>query len=945
MAQTAAIPSLQPAKKSSRDIGFALGIIAILCIFFLPIPAFMIDMGLAFSIALSVLILMVSLWIEKPLEFSAFPTILLVATMLRLALNIATTRLILTHGATGVTAAGYIIGGFARMVMGGDFVIGLVVFIILITVNFLVITKGATRIAEVGARFTLDAIPGKQMAIDADLSAGLINDKEAQLRRRELEEESSFFGSMDGASKFVRGDAIAGLIILAVNVFGGIVIGVTRHALDLGAAADVYTKLSVGDGLVSQIPALIVSLAAGLLVSKGGTRGAANKAVLGQLGNHPRALFVASGLLFVLGLTPMLPFFPFASISGLLAFLGHSIPKAIEKEREAKAAVERQGGGSAAGGEEFGQGIAAHQRSGTRLGKQLAAKMLLSQNELSTRVARMRRKFATQYGFVVPEIKVSDSLTAPAKSYQFKIHGAIVATQDVRIGEYLIINGDGRRPDTPGEETREPAFGMKAYSISETFVNEAKRCGFNPIDNMSVLLTHLSEVIRNNLAQLLSYKDMRALFDRLGPEYKRLLDEISPSQISYSGLQAVLKLLLAERISIRNLHLILEAIAEIAPHARRAEQIAEHVRRAHGAADLRRSRPGRRAEDPAPRQPLGPGVPPEPQARRQGRRGGVRHRPAAGRGVRRRGVGRHPPPHGRGRTFRDRRGAGIARLCAHDRRTPVRDPAGAVASRTGARRRDQVAGNDFVTLLSSDMVASVFVLFCRIGGCLMIAPGFSSPRLPVRRACSSPWRSTLALAPLLTGGKAFAIPNLGALAGDIFGELAIGGMIGLLGRLYFFALETMMTEASMNIGLSNALGAPIDEAESLPTIATFITLTTTCLIFISGLHWELIRGIVASYGVMPVGAVLRPQLALHLVADDLSRTFLIALRIASPFIVYAILVNLAIGLVNRLTPQIPAFFISGPFVIAGGLVLFYFISGPMVTVFMAEFADWAVKGN
>ncbi len=579
MTQTAAITSIQPAPKSGRDVAFALGIIGILCIFFLPIPAFMIDLGLASSIALSVLILMVSLWIEKPLEFSAFPTILLVSTMLRLALNIATTRLILTHGAQGVTAAGYIIGGFARLVMGGDFVIGLVVFIILITVNFLVITKGATRIAEVGARFTLDAIPGKQMAIDADLSAGLINDKEAQLRRRELEEESSFFGSMDGASKFVRGDAIAGLIILAVNVFGGIVIGVTRHSLDLGAAADVYTKLSVGDGLVSQIPALIVSLAAGLLVSKGGTRGAANKAVLGQLGNYPRALFVASGLLLVLGMTPMLPFFPFALLSGLLAFLGYAIPQKLEQEREVQAAAQRV--------KEEQERLEAKNSVKESLrtseielvmGKQLAAKLLLSQNELSTRVARMRRKFAVQYGFVVPEIKVSDSLTAPPKSYQIKIHGAIVATQDVRIGEYLIINGDGRRPDTPGEETREPAFGMKAYSISEAFVNEAKRCGFNPIDNMSVLLTHLSEVIRNNLAQLLSYKDMRALFDRLGPEYKRLLDEISPSQISFSGLQAVLKLLLAERISIRNLHLILEAIAEIAPHARRAEQIVEHVR-------------------------------------------------------------------------------------------------------------------------------------------------------------------------------------------------------------------------------------------------------------------------------------------------------------------------------------------------------------------------------
>ena len=279
------------ANRGGKDIAFAVGIVLILCLFFLPVPAFMIDFGLALSIALAVLILMVALWIHKPLEFSAFPTVLLVATILRLALNISTTRLILSRGEQGPTSAGYIIGGFARLVMGGDFVIGIIVFLILVTINFLVITKGATRIAEVGARFTLDAIPGKQMAIDADLSAGLIDEKVAQARRRELEEESAFFGSMDGASKFVRGDAIAGIIILAVNIFGGIVIGVTRHGLSLSAAADIFTKLSVGDGLVTQIPALIISLAAGLLVAKGGTRGSADKAVIDQLSGYPeRAL-------------------------------------------------------------------------------------------------------------------------------------------------------------------------------------------------------------------------------------------------------------------------------------------------------------------------------------------------------------------------------------------------------------------------------------------------------------------------------------------------------------------------------------------------------------------------------------------------------------------------------------------------------------------------------
>ncbi|WP_295807381.1 FHIPEP family type III secretion protein, partial [uncultured Nitratireductor sp.] len=268
-------------RKHGRDIGFAVGVVIILAVLFLPIPPFLIDVGLAFSIALSVLILMVALWIQRPLDFSSFPTILLIATMLRLSLNIATTRVILSEGHEGANAAGYVIGGFSRMVMSGDFVIGLIVFMILVVVNFVVITKGSTRIAEVGARFTLDAIPGKQMSIDADLSAGTIDDKEAQRRRAELEEESSFFGSMDGASKFVRGDAIAGLIITAINIVGGIAIGYARHDMSIGEAADVFTKLSVGDGLVSQIPALIVSLAAGLLVSKGGTRGSADQAVFG----------------------------------------------------------------------------------------------------------------------------------------------------------------------------------------------------------------------------------------------------------------------------------------------------------------------------------------------------------------------------------------------------------------------------------------------------------------------------------------------------------------------------------------------------------------------------------------------------------------------------------------------------------------------------------------
>jgi len=567
------------ASRSARDIFFALGIVVILAVLFLPIPAFLIDIGLAFSIALSVLILMVALWIQRPLDFSSFPTILLIATMLRLSLNIATTRMILSEGNIGTHAAGYVISGFSQLVMSGDFVIGLIVFLILIIVNFIVITKGATRIAEVGARFTLDAIPGKQMSIDADLSAGVIDDKTAQLRRRELEEESSFFGSMDGASKFVRGDAIAGLIITAINIVGGIAIGYFRHNMDIGEASDVFIKLSVGDGLVTQIPALIVSLAAGLLVSKGGTRGSANQAVFGQLGAHPRALYVAAMLLTLLGLMPGLPLLPFFALAGAMAAIGYIIPKREQQRVDEAKAVEKQA--QVTKEEEEKNSIKASLKTAEielLIGKQLSTKLLLSHQELAFRMGKMRKKFAQQYGFVVPEVRLTDDLSIPSKSYQIKVHGTVVAEYQMRVGEIMVLLGTRDIPEIPGEEVREPAFGMRAYSVPEMFAEDLKREQYTSADNMSVLLTHLSEVIRNNLPQLLSYKDMKALLERQDQEYRKLADEICTSHISYPGLQAVLKLLLAERVSIRNLHLIIEAIAEIAPHVRRTEQIVEHVR-------------------------------------------------------------------------------------------------------------------------------------------------------------------------------------------------------------------------------------------------------------------------------------------------------------------------------------------------------------------------------
>ncbi|MHC4042288.1 flagellar biosynthesis protein FlhA [Bradyrhizobium shewense] len=576
MADTLAA-SLPTPRRLGADAFFAGGIVAMLTILFLPIPPILIDLGLAFSIALSALILMVALWIQRPLDFSAFPTVLLIATILRLALNVATTRLILSRGGEGEQAAGHVVAGFSKFVMGGDFVIGLIIFAILVTVNFVVITKGATRIAEVGARFTLDAIPGKQMAIDADLSAGLIDDKEAQRRRRELEEESAFFGAMDGASKFVRGDAIAGLLITAINIFGGIIIGVTHHGLTLSRAADVYTKLSVGDGLVSQMPALIVSLSAGLLVSKGGTRGSAEQAVLRQLGGYPRAVSAAALMMFVLALMPGLPLAPFVLLGGVMAFVGYSLPKqqaALKQKEDARKADER----AQAEAKESVKDQLKTAEIELALGGHLSVHLLGSRTELAHRVAKIRKKFAKQYGFVIPEIKLSDNLSIDPKGYQIRIHDTRVAHGELRLGEVLVLVDKDGKPDVPGEEVVEPAFGMKALWVTEAFTDEVKRQGCKPVDNLSVLLTHLSEVIRANLAQLLSYKDMRALLDRLDPEYKRLVEDLCPSQISYSGLLAILKILLAERVSIRNLHLILEAIAEIAPHVRRSEQVAEHVR-------------------------------------------------------------------------------------------------------------------------------------------------------------------------------------------------------------------------------------------------------------------------------------------------------------------------------------------------------------------------------
>ncbi len=459
------------------------------------------------------------------------------------------------------------IHGFSQFVMGGDFVIGLVVFAILIIVNFLVITKGATRIAEVGARFTLDAIPGKQMAIDADPSSGLIDERRRSAAAVNWRRKALSLVPWMARRKFVRGDAIAGLIIAAVNIFGGIVIGATRHGMDISQAADVFTKLSggrwsgntdSGSDRFARCRASRVERRHARLCRSGDFRPAWRLS---------EGALIAALLLFILGVMPGLPAFPFFLLGGAMAFVGIAVPRRQARQREA----EEQERNSVKASLETNQ-------IELCLGKQLSARLIASQEELAHRVNKMRRKFAQEYGFVIPEIKVTDDIALPPKSYRIKIHGTAVASHELRVGEILVVLGERPVPSVPGEEVREPAFGMRAYSVPETFTADLRREGYMTVDNLSVLLTHLSEIVRNNLAQLLSYKDMRILLDRLGPEYRKLLEDICPAHISYSGLQAVLEASLAERISIRNLHLILEAIAEIAPLVRRPEMIVEHVR-------------------------------------------------------------------------------------------------------------------------------------------------------------------------------------------------------------------------------------------------------------------------------------------------------------------------------------------------------------------------------
>jgi len=569
----------------SGDIVLALGVMAIIVVLILPMPAMLLDGLLAISIVFSVLILMTALFIQTPLEFSSFPTVLLIAAMMRLALNLATTRLILANGHSGTDAAGHVIQAFGNFVMRGNFVIGVVVFVILIIVNFVVITKGSGRIAEVAARFNLDAMPGKQMAIDADLSAGLIDEDTAKKRRQNLEAESAFFGNMDGASKFVRGDAIAGLLITFINIIAGMIIGVMQQGLSFQEAGNNYTLLTVGDGLVSQIPALIVSTAAGMLVSKAGVTGSADKALAAQFTGYPKALGMAAGVMALMSLLPGMPFIPFMGVAGGVGYLAYASTRKKAQaalDTAAAAAASAIKAAPAAGVDEtpisdslkidelkleLGYGLL-----------QLVKEDDSGTDRLTEQIKALRRQLATELGFVMPPVRILDNMQLEPNDYTVKIKEVEAGRGQIFANQLMVMDPMGREITLPGHHTTEPTFGLPATWIDLALRDEAELRGYSIIDPSTVVSTHLTEVLKANLSDLLSYANVQTLLSGLSKEQQKLVEDIVPGSITISGVQRVLQALLNERVSIRDLPTILEGIAEVAASGRSAQMIAEHVR-------------------------------------------------------------------------------------------------------------------------------------------------------------------------------------------------------------------------------------------------------------------------------------------------------------------------------------------------------------------------------
>ena len=564
------------------DIFFALAIILMLVILIMPMPAWLLDIALAFSITISCLVLMTAIFIERPNEFNAFPLVLLITTMYRLSLNLASTRLILSKGYQGPDAAGEVIDAFGGFIMGNNFVIGVIVFAILVIVNFVVITKGSGRIAEVAARFALDAMPGKQMAIDADLSSGLITEDQARARREELSKESSFYGAMDGASKFVRGDAIAGLIITFINIVAGIIIGMVQNNMSFADAGETYTRLTVGDGLVSQVPALIISVAAGILVSKAGMTDATDKVLFEQVANYPKALGMSAFMAVPLGMlpgTPALPFMLLGSLTGITAYYLDKQQK-IAQQRAAEVLEQEQKQGAIAKAAD--EPIANALRIDLiRLEIGYGLLPLINEEtnrKLTDQIKALRRALASELGFVMPSIRIQDNMQLEANEYNIYIKEVRAGKGELRPTQLLVMDPRGEPITLPGENNTEPTFGLRAMWVDQSYREEAMFRGYTVVDPATVVTTHITELVKDNMPELLSYAETQKLLDELDKEHQKLIKELIPGKVSLGAVQRILQNLLQERVSIRDLPTILEGISEAVASTHSLMAITEHVR-------------------------------------------------------------------------------------------------------------------------------------------------------------------------------------------------------------------------------------------------------------------------------------------------------------------------------------------------------------------------------
>ena len=561
----------------NKDLLVALGAISILGTMIIPVPPFLLDLLLALTLSFSLVILLITIYSKKPLDFSTFPTVLLIMTMTRLSLNIASTRNILQNGGSdGTQAAGAIIQAFGEYVVGGNYVIGIIVFIILVIINFIVITKGSGRVAEVAARFTLDAMPGKQMAIDADLNAGLINDEEAKTRRQAIAQEADFYGSMDGASKFVRGDAIAGILITAINILGGILVGVVQNGLDISQATQTFTLLTVGDGLVSQIPALIISFAAGIIATRNAHDDNLGDQVFDQLKVQPKAIYIASAVLFVFALIPGLPKIPFISVGVMLAYAAYRVEEitknevveASKKDTEEKKATP-----------ENLEDLLNLELIELEVGYGLVSLVDSDQNgDLLERITHLRKQFALDWGVIVPSVQIKDNLELKPGGYNIKIKGIEIASGDLVSDHFLAMDPGGVIEKIDGIETVEPVFGLPAVWITEDQKDDAQYNGYTVVDLSTVVATHLTEILKNNLHELFGRQELVALLEKFKESYPKVVEDLVPDVLTLGQVLKVCQNLLREGVSIRDLRTILETLAEYGATIKDTEILTENTR-------------------------------------------------------------------------------------------------------------------------------------------------------------------------------------------------------------------------------------------------------------------------------------------------------------------------------------------------------------------------------